>query len=310
MRNNRQDLARPTPRQAATLRDLVTAARLEVIPTAAVEDTVLEAVPRHVTVTVTASPSKGLDATLDLTERLALQGYRVVPHVSARMVVDEVHLAEVVARLVTAGVDDVFVPAGDADPPAGRFESALGVLHELTRLGQPFAHVGITGYPESHPSISDDVAVQAMWDKSAHATYIVSNLCFDPRTFRAWVARIRGRGVTLPVLVGIAGPVERTKLLTVATRIGVGDSARFLTKHLSWAVRLTAPGGYSPDRLLRQMSGVLTSPGSGVGGLHVFTFNQVAESEQWRQGLIDRLGAVPRPRGFAGPREKHGKPAG
>ena len=74
-------------------------ARLEVFPASGVEDAVAEWVPLDVTVTVTASPAKGLDATLDLTERLAGRGYRVVPHISARLVADGAHLADIVARL-------------------------------------------------------------------------------------------------------------------------------------------------------------------------------------------------------------------
>ena len=93
-------------------------ARYEVLPTASAEQAVLEFVPREVTVTVTASPTKGLEPTLALTERLIGHGYRVVPHLSARQVRGGGHLAEIVPRLVTAGVDDVFVPAGDADPPS------------------------------------------------------------------------------------------------------------------------------------------------------------------------------------------------
>ena len=42
------------------------------------------------------------------------------------------------------------------------------------------AHVGITGYPESHPTIHDDLTVQSMWDKRRYATHVVSNLTFDP----------------------------------------------------------------------------------------------------------------------------------
>ena len=43
-----------------------------------------------------------------------------------------------------------------------------------------------------------------MWDKRQHATYIVSNLCFDPAGYRNWVLRVRARGVTLPILTGMA----------------------------------------------------------------------------------------------------------
>ncbi len=266
-------------------------ARYEVLPTQSAEDAVLESVPRDVVVTITASPSRGLEPTLALAERLAAEGYQVVPHLSARLVRDSAHLGEVVARMTAIGVDDVFVPAGDADPPAGEFSSALDVLEYLVELGSPFKHVGITGYPETHPKIEDDITVQSMWDKRRHATYIVSNLCFDPGVLRQWIVRIRRRGVKLPLLVGLAGPVERTKLVQMATKIGVADSARFVAGHSSAFVRLSTPGAYQPERLLDRVGSTLAAPESLVDGLHVFTFNQVRQAEQWRQELLADLSA-------------------
>ncbi len=267
---------------------LLQQARYEVLPTAGAEQAVLESVPREFTVTVTASPAKGLEPTLALTERLIGHGYRVVPHLSARQVRDHGHLDEIVPRLVTAGVDDVFVPAGDADPPAGKFTSALDLLERLTELGNPFARVGITGYPQTHPKIEDDVTVQAMWDKRRHATYIVSNLCLDPATLRHWITRIRRRGVTLPLLLGLAGPVDRTKLMTMATKIGVADSARFAAGHSGSLVKLATPGAYQPERLLSRLAHTLADPQSKVEGLHIFTFNQVSQTQTWRQRLLDQ----------------------
>ncbi|MFF4275181.1 5,10-methylenetetrahydrofolate reductase [Streptomyces sp. NPDC001536] len=275
---------------ATGLRTLLDSVRYEVLPAKSTEDKVLAHVPRDVVVTVTASPVKGLEPTLDLTERLAAHGYRVVPHVPARLLRDEVHLKEVTDRLRESGVGDVFVPAGDADPPAGAYEGALPVLRALSELGGPFPRVGVTGYPESHPLIHDDITIQSMWDKREHATYIVSNLCFDPRVLGEWIARLRRRDVTLPVHVGVAGPVQRAKLLAMATKIGVGESTRFLTKHASWFVRFATPGGYAPERLLTRAEKDLTAPSAGVAGLHLFTFNQIAETERWRRALLERLG--------------------
>jgi methylenetetrahydrofolate reductase (NADPH) len=271
-------------------RALLHSVRYEVLPAKATEDKVLAHVPRDVVVTVTASPVKGLEPTLDLATRLTAHGCRVVPHVPARLLRDDAHLKDVVDRLREAGVDDVFVPAGDADPPAGAYDGALPVLRRLSELGSPFAHVGITGYPESHPLIHDDLTIQAMWDKRAYATYIVSNLCFDPRVLGDWVGRIRRRDITLPVHVGVAGPVQRAKLLSMAAKIGVGESTRFLTRHASWFLRFATPGGYSPERLLARSAGALSSPSAGVAGLHLFTFNQIAETERWRCAVLDRLG--------------------
>jgi methylenetetrahydrofolate reductase (NADPH) len=274
---------------------LLRAPRYEVLPTPSAEQSVAEWVPRGLTITVTASPAKGLEPTLALTERLAALGYRTVPHLSARLVRDGAHLADIVARLTAAGVDDVFVPAGDADPPAGPFASALALLEELSRMGRPFGRVGITGYPESHPKIGDDITVQAMWDKRHHAAYIVSNLCFDAATLSRWITRIRARGVTLPLLVGLAGPAERTRLLKMAAASGVAESARFLASHAEWLVRLGLPGGYSPERLLDKAAPALTDPAAAVEGLHLFTFNQVRQTEQWRRALLGRLCAEAAP---------------
>lgn len=274
-------LARPGSDMATLLHRV----RYEVLPTKTIEEKVLASVPKDVPVTVTASPAKGIETTVELAERLAGHGYSVVPHLSTRLIRDAGHLAELVQRCRAAGIDTVFMPAGDADPPAGVYDAALPALVDLHALGDPFAEVGITGYPESHPTIDDDVTVQAMWDKRSYATQVVSNLCFDPATISAWVKRVRRRGVQLPILMGLAGPVEATKLLSMASKVGVGQSTRFLTQHAGWFARLASPG-YSPERLLSKVAKEVGAGEAGIAGLHIFTFNQVAETERWRQDLL------------------------
>ena len=182
------------------------------------------------------------------------------------MVSGRTELAEIAERMVAAGVRSVFVPGGDQDPPAGDYHSALDLLEDLTVLGRPFAHVGITGYPESHPTISDDLTVQSMWDKRRHATHVVSNLSFDPDTIRLWLERMRSRGITMPLLLGVPGPIDRAKLLTMATKIGVGDSTRFLAKHKGTFARLAAPGGFTGERFLERCAPALSRPEALVPG--------------------------------------------
>jgi methylenetetrahydrofolate reductase (NADPH) len=272
------------------LEGLLRGPRFEVIPAPGTEAAVAEWVPAGMTVTVTASPVKGLEPTIELTERLAGRGYRVVPHLAARSVTSDAHLAQIVERLLASGVSDVFVPGGDASHPAGPFDSALPLLERLAEMGGPFGQIGITGYPESHPKIHDDITIQAMWDKRKHATYIVSNVCFDAARLGRWIQRIRARGVTLPLYVGLAGPAERTRLLRMAAVAGASESARFITRHPGWILRFLVPGGYSPDRLLERAAAVLAAPVSGVAGLHLFTFNQLREAEQWRRAALERTG--------------------
>ena len=272
----------------ATMRRLLLRARYEVLPTATIEQKLLDVVPTDVQVTVTASPTQGLESTLAMAERLAAQGYDVVPHLAARMVSGREELVEIIARLQAAGITSIFVPGGDAQA-VGDYPDALSLLEDLTVLGRPFAHVGVTGYPESHPTISDDLTVQSMWDKRKYATHVVSNLTFDPVVIKDWLHRLRSRGVTMPVLLGMPGPIDRTKLLSMATKIGIGESTKFLVKQKGVMARLAAPGGFTGERFLEKCAPALGEPDALVEGLHLYTFNQVAETEAWRRDLLDRL---------------------
>ena len=266
--------------------------RYEVLPTDDVEERVLAAVPRDVTITVTASPRRGIDATISLAERLGGHGYQVVPHISARLIRDDAHLREVLERVVAIGRREIFVIAGDAKEPAGQFPDSVSLLTALMAESHGLREIGITGYPERHSFIDDDLTIQAMWDKRRIATYIVSNLCFDPRVVKKWVARVRRRGVQLPIHIGLAGVSDPAKLLRISTRIGVVDSARFLRGHSNWFMRMLQPGGYDPGRFAAALLPDLALPERNVAGLHVFTFNEIEPTERWRQETLASLMAA------------------
>jgi methylenetetrahydrofolate reductase (NADPH) len=276
----------PTER---TLLEWLAHPRFEVIPLADMVQRVRDAVPTEVTVAVTASPTKGIEATLDLSVRLAAHGYPVVPHLSARLVQDTAHLKDILSRLRGAGVREVFVVAGDVQRPAGEFAGALPLLEAMAELGSGPERIGIAGYPESHPFIEDDITIQSMWDKRRYATYIVSQVCFDPKTLGGWVRRVRRRGVLLPIYVGMPGPIDRLELMRISAKIGIGESARFLRGHRNWLWRLMLPGGYSPDRFLAGLLPFASEPDSALAGLHVYTFNELEQAERWRADTVVRL---------------------
>ena len=262
--------------------------RYEVLPTEESGDLVMRNLPTEVTITVTSSPRRGIEATLALAERLAAGGYAVVPHLAARLVRDEPHLNEILARLDAIG-GRVFVVAGDSQEAAGAFPDSVSLLEAIASHAPAMKEIGVTGYPERHGFIDDDLTIQAMWDKRRQATYIVSNLCFDVRVVKKWVARVRKRGVRLPIFIGMAGVADPAKLLRVSTRIGIADSARFLRGHTNWLMRLIQPGGYAPDRFATGLMPELARPDMKVAGIHVFTFNEIEPTEQWRQQMLARL---------------------
>jgi methylenetetrahydrofolate reductase (NADPH) len=274
---------------ALALTEALRRPRYEVIPLEGVVDRVAEHVPGDAKLAVTASPRRGIERTLDVAAALAELGYRVVPHVSARLVADETHLKDVMQRLSDVGIREAFVIAGDVEEPHGAFASSLDLLEAMAGSGHQLDEIGIAGYPESHPVIEDDITIQAMWDKRRYATYIVSQLCFDPKVVAGWVRRVRRRGVEQPIHLGLPGPVELARLLRVSSSIGLGESARFIRRHWGWLPHLLRPGGYRPDRLVEGLAGTLADPADRVPGFHVYTFNEVERTERWRRALLDRL---------------------
>ena len=260
----------------------------EVIPLQGTEESVIEHVPKEIALTVTASPGKGTWATVELAERLAGHGFSVAPHLSARLIRDRSELGEILQRLRDAGIRNAFVVAGDVDEPAGEFEGAAGLLRAMSEIGHDLDDVGITGYPESHPKISDEMTIQAMYEKAPYATYIISQICFDPEVTSDWARRVWLRGVKLPIRIGMPGYVNRQKLVRISTNIGLGESARFLNRQRNWLLKLLLPGGYSPDRLIEGLKPGFADPESNIRGLHIYTFNEVKTTEAWRREMLER----------------------
>lgn len=252
----------------------------------------IESLPDGAQISVTASPELGIDATIEKTTVAAERGYTASPHLAARYVRSTTHLEDIVGRLREAGVTNVFVPAGDLNSPDGPYESADNLLMALDEMDQPFEDIGITGYPEGHPFLDADTLAEAMSLKIPHATYIVTQLCFDPGHILDWIRHLRDeRDVHLGVAVGVPGVLKYQRLLRIAHKVGVGNSIRFLRKTtglLEFGRRLFGSWStkYTPDDLVDGLAPHAHDPTLNLRGLHLYTFNQVDDTEEWRQ---DRL---------------------
>lgn len=277
------------PDATATLRASLDRVRYEVLPLKGVEAQ-LDHLPDGAQVTVTVSPTKGIEATLDLCEQMAPRDLRVIPHLSARLVRDRSHLADLLARIEGLGIDAIFVVAGDAEEPAGPYEGAAALLREMDQLGHGLRDIGVTGYPESHSFIPDADTIQAMYDKAPYATHIVSQICYDPAVISGWIRAVRARGIELPIYIGIAGAIDLAKLARISVKVGLGDSVRFLRKQTSVVSRLVT--GYTPDDLITGLAPVVADDAQAVAGWHLFTFNDVDKTEQWRRSLLADIQGV------------------
>ena len=280
-----EEVVVPMTGGAAALGPSLERVRYEVVPMKGVEAQI-EHLPVDAVVTVTVSPTKGLRATLDLTRLLTERGHATVPHLAARLLTDAAELGAVIDELRDVGVTEVFVVAGDAKEPAGAFEGAAELLEAMASLGHHLEGIGITGYPETHAFIPDQTTIDAMARKAPHATYIVSQICYDPTVIIRWIAAVRARGTTLPIHIGIPGVVDFARLLRISKRVGIGDSMRFLRKQ--WATITRLVSGYQPDGLIDALTPTLADPAMRVAGWHLFTFNEIRRTEAWRQDLLAR----------------------
>jgi methylenetetrahydrofolate reductase (NADPH) len=247
--------------------------------------------PSGVTVSVTASPAKGIEATIALCEQLQGRGFRAVPHLSARMVRDRSHLADLISWLEGSGVDRAFVVGGDAKEP-GDYPDGLSLLRDMAEIGHPLSEIGIPCYPQGHAFIADGPLLEALHAKAPYASYMTTQLCFDPGAIATWIAARRAEGLGLPIHVGVPGVAEPHKLLAISARIGVADTHRFLTKNVRFVARLVRSGGfYRPDGLLEGLAPHIADPAAGIVDLHMYTFNAVDPLEAWRRSYLAKLGA-------------------
>ena len=269
-----------------TLRALLERPLFELIP---LRDALerAEFLPPGAATTVTASPTHGIESTIELCQGLIARGHPATPHLAAHMIRDRVHLAEMLARCRQAGIRDAFIMGGDAED-RGEIHDGLALLRLMDELGHPFEEVGVAGYPEGHPSIPEEILSSSLREKQTYASYVTTQMSFDSDAISSWISRIRSAGVTLPVHLGLPGAVDVRRLLRVAARIGVGGSLRYLGKNRQ-LLRLLFRRSFTPERLLRSLGPTLADPEADVRAIHLFTFNQVAATVAWHERMLSGL---------------------
>ncbi len=261
----------------------------ELLPLKSIADQIPH-LPVGARVSVTASPAKGMDATLDWAARLQADGFRAIPHLSARMIADRSTLAGLLDRARAAGLTHAFVVGGDADEP-GEYLDGLTLLRAMAELGHPFTTVGCPAYPQGHPDIPEAALAAALRDKAPYVAHVTTQMDFDTGAIARWVRARRAESFAPDVVVGVPGVADPQKLLSIAARIGVKDAKRFLVKNLRFVTGLAKSGGfYKPTGFVEALAPLIADPAARVSGLHLYTFNAVGATEAWRQSMLERLG--------------------
>lgn len=282
----------PTTQTNGSMASMVGRAYLEITPTPTILERLIH-LPQHSYVSITCSPAHGIEPTLQLAEQLRglpeERRLKLIPHIAARMVRDRSHLRGILARLDALQVESIFVPGGDAPQPLGDYDCSLALLRDIAEIGHRIVDIGIAAHPEGHPLVEDAQLLTLLREKQPYATYLVTQMCFDPEALVAWLKRTRDSGVTLPAWIGLPGVADIPKLLSLSLRIGVGQSIRVLRKQSGLVRRMIRPTPYQPDDLLAGLQAHMGEPGLNIPGFHLFSFNDVERTEGWRRETLRKL---------------------
>lgn len=268
------------------LPSMVQNANIEIIPFKSVWDK-LVTLPPGSRVAVTTSPSKGVEATMQAIPELRERGYTVIPHIGARYIKDSDELKQISSILEENRIEEIFAIGGDVETPAGEYSDSAKMLADLLSMNKVIKSVGVGGYPEGHPKISNDTLIRFLRSKieiaGAHNVeiHINSQACYDPKKIKIWIRNLHALTIRVPVFLGVFGPVDKAKLIKMSPEIGVGDSVRFLK----------AVGLFSAFKSLTYNgAGLLESldrypEAESIQGFHIFTLNNLEATVNWQKSF-------------------------
>lgn len=229
---------------------------------------------------LSAPPGASTDSLVAAAKRARLAGFEPVPHIAARNYADRALLKDMLERISgEAEVREVLVLAGDVDRAAGPFAGANAIIESDLLQHCGIGRIGISGYPDGHPKLSEEALNGALRSKLSSASarsldvHIVSQFCFDADRIVAWVRGLRAAGVDVPVKIGLAGPTSVRGLTRYAIRCGVRTSLKAVIS----GGGLQLLGDVTPDSIIRE----LADNGLARTSLHFYSFGGLARTTRW-----------------------------
>ena len=223
----------------------------------------LDNLPGLKDVYITLLPGGDFKETADQAKKLVKKGFNPIPHFPARSIENEVQLKEYISRCKDGGTKQVLVIGGSREP-IGDFDSSIQVLE--TGYFENMK-IGIAGHPEGSPDISDSKLEKAMNDKKPYADYIVTQWLLNPQPIIDFISK-----QTIPVHVGITGPLKITSLIKFANIVGAKNSLNFLKSNFSKALDLMKPK--DPNDLIGKVK-------LQTDNFHIYTFGGLKETNKW-----------------------------
>jgi methylenetetrahydrofolate reductase (NADPH) len=271
----------------AQITALMSGFSIEATRPSAADIAALSVLRRGARVYLSAVPHRPAEEALAAAVQIRAAGLEPVPHIAVRNFASVEALDSFLAALNgEAGVETVLVIAGDR-AECGPFRRALDVIDNGVLRRRGMRSIGVAGYPQGHPRISNDELNRALADKIAAAeaiglsVEIVSQFCFDAGAILDFVARVRSFGFEHRVRIGLAGPTSLTALMRYASRCGVRASAQGLARRSGLMRQMFALA--TPDDLIR----TLADGGPAEIVPHFFSFGGIPGTARWATAVAD-----------------------
>ncbi len=223
----------------------------------------LSVLPKVQDVYITMLPGNDFKDVAYKAKELVQNGFNPVPHFPARSIKNLNELKDYVSMCKDFGVKQALVIGGSAEP-VGDYHCSLQILESGLFEGWK---IGIAGHPDGSPDISDSDLEKAMKDKKPFADYIVTQWLLDSQSIAKFISK-----QTLPVHVGITGPLKISSLLKFASIVGAKNSLNFLKSNATKAVDLLKPK--DPNELIENLK-------STTENFHIYTFGGLKETNKW-----------------------------
>jgi methylenetetrahydrofolate reductase (NADPH) len=241
---------------------------------------------RGTDVTITFLPGDNYRHNVETASALRRAGYNPVPHIAAREMPSREALDDFLARARgEADVTRVVLIAGDLALAKGPLRSSLDVCASGLIEARGILSVSVAGHPEGHPYLSAANAFKVLeaWRDWGQLTKIrvdvVTQFCFESAPILGWIGELDARGISLPVIVGLAGPATPATLTKFALRCGIGNSMRSLRSQIGRFGRLLTDTG--PDDVIRGLQSAPKAATAPIAGFHLFPFGGLRKAGEW-----------------------------
>ena len=190
-------------------------------------------------------------------------------------------LADEVRSLRRAGIENILCLRGDlpidnAATPPGCFRHAADLVHALRPSG---LCLGGACYPECHPEcahLEDDLA-HLRTKVEAGLDFLTTQMFFDNNIFYRYLAKLRDRGITVPVIAGIMPVTNGRQISRICRLSGTYLPSRFKAIVDRYGERpaamLDAGVAYATEQIVDLFA-------NGVNAVHVYTMNKPEVAER------------------------------